>query len=172
MIFLPTDRDFSLILDCRTVLQLKNCGRIFSSICFFRVDFYEENFNAVTNYFSRFALFEFGIHKLKFINCKISNNHLRLLLSYIQTSVEILSINCSFDIQEEEKIESLPDLEFKKLKKLTIGFTKNEGGEEFFTSIFQRAPVLENLRIYSEGLGVVKGKSKLKKLALLDIECK
>jgi hypothetical protein len=66
----------------------------------------------------------------------------------------------------------LPALKFKRLKKLTIGKIKNEESEELFTSVFQRAPVLENLRIYSQGLGVVKGKSKLKKLALFDIECK
>jgi hypothetical protein len=152
-----------------SVSQLENCGRIFGSICFNGVTFIDQYLVTLSKYFSRFQL---GVHKVTLHECYTYKANLSLLLSYIQKSVEILFVNCHICKQEEEMVETLPALKFKRLKKLTIGKIKSEVNEEFYTSAFQRAPVLENLRIYSNALGVINGKPKLQKLTLRHLECK
>jgi hypothetical protein len=155
-------------LDFITALELKESGRIFGSICFNSVNFIDHYLLTLSKHASRF---EFGIHKLTLKGCYITKANLRLLLSYIQKSVETLFVNCDVYKKGEEMVETLPALKFKRLKKLTIGKIKNEESEELFTSVFQHTPVLENLKIYNDALGVINGKTKLKKLTLCNLEC-
>ncbi len=139
--------------------ELMNCGRIFGSIYISGFDFKAENTVSVIPLITRFG---FGIHELKIRSGTISLNLLYLILMNIQETVEILELS-QFKLKNVSKLQIFTGIsEFQRLKKLVVRLDSND---EFFATIFQNAPVLENLKLY-HSLSIIPGKTSLKKLSI------
>ncbi len=136
-----------------------NCGRIFGSIVFTNYNFNAENSVAIFPLFSRSG---FGVHELKIGGGSITMNLLYLMLENVRDSVEVLELK-DFSMQNNSNLKVFyGNSKFSKLKELDLSPTKYD---EFFSVIFQHAPILEKLFLV-DNFDIIKGKTMLKNLSI------
>jgi hypothetical protein len=136
-----------------------NCGRIFGSIVFTNFNFDVENNVAIVPLFYRSG---FGIHKLRIIGGSITMSLLYLMLENVRDSVEVLELK-DFSMQNTSNLKVFSGTsKFSKLKLLILC---SKEYNEFFSLIFQHAPVLKSLFL-AHNFDIIQGKTMLKNLSI------
>jgi hypothetical protein len=136
-----------------------SCGRIFGSILFTNFNFNAENSVAIVPLFYRSG---FGVHELKIIGGSITINLLYLMLENVRDSVENIDLK-DFSMQNTSNLKVFSgNSKFSKLKRLILD---SAGHEEFYSVVFQHAPVLDALWL-AHNFDIIQGKTMLTNLAI------
>jgi hypothetical protein len=155
-----TGRKFKLKLgDDGFPAELENADRNFGMIAFHFLDFNDENYMKIHQFFARTRS---GIMRLLLDNVTLTPSQLYGLLSLVQDVVEIIQI-CNIHVVGNSQERLSGALKFSCLKNLWL-FT-HYYYEDYYYNFFQDSPLLETTSLV-HNFDIIQGKIKLEKLVL------